>query len=131
MNLRMENGLPYASVTLTYNGKSLELNNVLFDTGCATTVFDTDLLSVIGIELDILNGTAKRMYGIGGNSELCYEQTISRLHINSLSMPPFRMQLGMMREPYGFDGILGIDFITAAGLIVDFGHLNVSYGKAK
>lgn len=89
-------------------------------------MFDTDLLSKIGIELDVLNGTAKRMYGIGGNSELCYEQTITGLQINSVAMPPFRLQLGMMREPYGFDGILGIDFITSAGLIVDFRRLQVS-----
>ncbi|MNW30067.1 hypothetical protein D3C74_69420 [compost metagenome] len=42
MNIRLQNGLPIVSVTLTYNDQSVILQNVLFDTGCAATVFDTD-----------------------------------------------------------------------------------------
>jgi hypothetical protein len=82
------------------------MNNVLFDTGCASTVFDTDLVTNIGLYLDIINGTAKRMYGVGGASELCYEQVVEGLQIGTMILPTFKMQLGMTREPYGFDGIL-------------------------
>jgi hypothetical protein len=33
----------------------------------------------------------------------------------------------MTREPYGFEGILGIDFMTAVGLKVDFKKMNIEY----
>ncbi|WP_379217801.1 hypothetical protein [Paenibacillus sp. GCM10012303] len=68
----------------------------------------------------MINGTIKRMYGVGGADELCYEQMIEGLHIETIFLPSFKLQLGMTREPYGFDGILGIDFMTAVGLKVDF-----------
>ena len=68
---KLENGLPIVTLLCTYQEKTIELKNVWFDTGCASTIFDTDLLANIGLYLDLINGTAKRMYGVGGASELC------------------------------------------------------------
>lgn len=125
IGLRLENGLPIVSFSCTYQEKTIELRNVLFDTGCASTIFDTDLLANIGLYLDLINGTAKRMYGVGGASELCYEQLVENLQIGTIILASFKLQLGMTRDPYGFDGILGIDFMTAVGLKVDFKNMNI------
>jgi hypothetical protein len=127
IGLKLESGLPIVSFTCTYQEKTIELKNVLFDTGCASTIFDTDLLANIGLYLDLINGTAKRMYGVGGASELCYEQVVEGLQIGTIILPSFKLQLGMTREPYGFEGILGIDFMTAVGLKVDFKKMNIEY----
>ncbi|WP_169907653.1 hypothetical protein [Priestia abyssalis] len=51
MKVRLENGLPIAAIEITHAEKTMILENVLLDTGCATTIFDTDLLVEIGIEL--------------------------------------------------------------------------------
>ncbi|QSB50563.1 hypothetical protein [Parageobacillus toebii] len=56
MNIRIENGLPIVSVEIKCGEKTVLLTDVLLDTGCATTIFDTDALAQIGIELD---GTVK------------------------------------------------------------------------
>jgi hypothetical protein len=64
MELRLENGLPIISFSLTYQEQTINMSNVLFDTGCASTIFDTDLMANIGLYLDIINGTAKRILGI-------------------------------------------------------------------
>lgn len=125
MNIRLQNGLPIVSVTLTYNDQSAILQNVLFDTGCAATVFDTDALAAINIHIDFINGQAKRMYGVGGTSEICYEQHIPDLLIEQLRLNDFPIQLGSIQEPYGFDGILGIDFMMRAKCKVDFENLNI------
>ncbi|GGJ76428.1 hypothetical protein GGR02_002844 [Anoxybacillus voinovskiensis] len=127
MQIRMENGLPIVSVEMKHGGKSVFFTNVLLDTGCATTIFDTDALSQIGIELDIINGKTKRMYGVGGYSELCYEQNVNHLTIDGKELASFSLQLGMIREWYGFDGILGSDFMLRAGLIIRFKNLTVEY----
>jgi len=127
MQLRIEHDLPLVSFSCTYREKTLEMRNVLFDTGCASTIFDTDFVSSIGLYLDMINGTAKRMYGVGGASELCYEQAVEGLQVGPIILPSFKLQLGMVREPYGFDGILGIDFMIAVGLKVDFKDLKIEF----
>lgn len=66
MQIRMIHGLPIVSLSIEYNNRTIELTEVLFDTGCAATVFDTDVLATVGLYPDFINGTVKRMYGIGG-----------------------------------------------------------------
>lgn len=101
------------------------LNNVLFDTGCAATVFDTDILGAIDIHIDFINGRAKRMYGVGGTSEVCYEQQIFGLYIEKVALDDFSIQLGSIQEPYGFDGIVGIDFMIKSSCKVNFETMTI------
>ena len=127
MKIKIENGLPIATIEITHDKKTTVLENVLFDTGCATTIFDTDLLAEIGVELDIINGKSKRMYGVGGYSELCYEQYVKNVEIDGQKLDLFLLQLGMTKELYGFDGILGIDFMLKTGVVIDFKDLTIKY----
>lgn len=127
MKLQMVHGLPIVSLTITFNGHTIELTNILFDTGCAATVLDTDVLATIDLYPDFINGTVKRMYGIGGTSEACYEQTVSNIKVDSVHLPEFCLQLGSIREPYGFDGIIGIDYMLQTGLKVDFETMQIGY----
>ncbi|REK69381.1 retropepsin-like aspartic protease [Paenibacillus paeoniae] len=128
MNIHLQHGLPIVSLTLTHYNQSIILPNVLFDTGCAATVFDTDVLSRIGIYIDFINGTAKRMYGVGGTSEICYEQMLPTLQIEHFVLNDFPIQLGSIQEPYGFDGILGVDFMIKTKCKIDFGTMQIHYG---
>lgn len=118
MKIRIENGLPIVSLRIEYQDKKIELNNVLIDTGSSNTIIDADLAGDVGIEIDPFKGEAKRMYGVGGESELCYEQPVSRLIIDSKE--DFRLQLGITRETYGFDAILGSDYFIAQKSIIDY-----------
>ncbi len=65
------------------------------------------------------------MYGVGGTSEICYEQVIPHLKIGHIQLDTFPIQLSSTQEPYGFDGILGIDFMLKTKLIVDFDLMNI------
>lgn len=129
MKLRLNHGLPIVSLTLTRDDQSIILHNVLFDTGCAATVFDTDVLAEIGIFIDFIHGRARRMYGVGGTSEICYEQQISDFCIEQIELTDFPIQLGSIQEPYGFDGIIGIDFMMKAKCKVDFDTMNIVINK--
>jgi hypothetical protein len=82
MKLRIENGLPLVSLSLTHQQQSVEMKNVLLDTGCSKTIFDTDLLEKIGIQLDLIHSQPKIMYGVGGTGELCYEQTVENFKVD-------------------------------------------------
>lgn len=125
MKMKLQNGLPIVSLTLTRNDQSIVLDNVLFDTGCAATIFDTDLLAALGIHIDFINGRAKRMYGVGGTSEICYEQQIPGLCIEHITVTDFPIQLGLIQEQYRFNGIVGIDFMIRAKYKVDFDSMKI------
>ncbi|WP_210109888.1 aspartyl protease family protein [Paenibacillus sp. 1295] len=129
MKLQLQQGLPIVSLTIRHNEQSIILHNILFDTGCAATVFDTEALAAVGIQLDFINGRAKRMYGVGGTSEICYEQHIPNLYIEHIALTDFPIQLGSIQEPYGFDGIIGIDFMMRASCKVDFELMNVQFSE--
>ncbi|PLR79077.1 hypothetical protein CU633_02525 [Bacillus sp. V3-13] len=123
MKIYMTDGLPIVSVSLTYKGNTMYLNDVLLDTGSSTTIFDTDEVEEIGLIIDRTTGSPRRMYGVGGESELCYEQTVLNLEIDNFLMDSFQLQLGITRETYGFNGILGVDFMMKSGIIIDFKEL--------
>lgn len=89
MRIQMQEGLPIVSFSLAYKGIKICLDDVLLDTGCSTTIFDTDEVEEIGLIIDRKNGRPRRMYGVGGESELCYEQTVSDLEIDNYLMDSF------------------------------------------
>ncbi|MDC3413175.1 retropepsin-like domain-containing protein [Aquibacillus sp. 3ASR75-11] len=125
MKIQMHGGLPLVSISLVYKGNTILLEHVLLDTGCSTTIFDTDEVEEVGLTIDRKNGRPKRMYGVGGESELCYEQTVYDLEIDHYKMDSFQLQLGITKETYGFNGILGVDFMTKSNLIIDFKDMKV------
>jgi len=125
MKIKMINGLPIVSIQIAYQNNTVSLENVLLDTGCAVSVFDTDVVEKVGLLIDRNSGTAVRMYGIGGQSQLCYQHNITEISINDIILDHFTLQLGMTKVPYGFDAILGVDFCEKVGLILDFSQLLV------
>ncbi|QZY54396.1 retropepsin-like aspartic protease [Crassaminicella profunda] len=126
MKIRMEDGLPLVEITIKYKDKEKILKNVLLDTGSSNTIFDTDAVEDIDLVIDPIKGKARRMYGVGGESELCYEQTVSDLTIEEFILRDFTVQLGITRENYGFDAILGVDFMYKNGIMIDFKNLAVN-----
>lgn len=103
----------------------MHLKDVLLDTGCSTTIFDTDEVEAIGLIIDRTNGLPRRMYGVGGESELCYEQIVSDIKINHHLFDSFQLQLGITKETYGFNGLLGIDFMIESGAVLDLKEMIV------
>lgn len=89
------------------------------DTGCSTTILDTDLAEEIGLFLDLEHAISRRMYGVGG-TEICIEQKVRNLSIGGFGLTDYIIQLGDMRDMHGFNGILGSDFLIWNSLVIDF-----------
>ena len=120
MKFIIKNGLPVVAIDFFYHGNYVYIKNVLIDTGCAVSIFDVDAVEATGLKIDPIDGVIKRMYGVGGQSELCYEQKLNEVKIGGFYFPSFVLQLGMTREPYGFDGILGSDFFQKTKSVIVF-----------
>ncbi|MFZ4453701.1 aspartyl protease family protein [Salibacterium aidingense] len=118
----MADSLPVVSMVLDYNGFRKRCHRVLIDTGCAATIVDTDLAEEIGFLLDLEGAVLRKMYGVGG-TEICIEQIVPRITFDRFELTDFVMQLGDIRNLYGFDAIIGNDFLLYHKLVVDFDHM--------
>ncbi|HCX48065.1 MAG TPA: hypothetical protein DG757_03265 [Bacillus sp. (in: Bacteria)] len=130
MRFHMDDHLPLVSVEIEYKGNKKTFNNVLLDTGCSSTILDTDLCEEIGLMLDLENAITNKMFGIGG-TEICIEQKVSGMNIDEFQLSNFIIQLGDVREMNGFDGIIGSDFFLANKLIIDFENMEVRKNKVR
>ncbi|WP_071458643.1 retropepsin-like aspartic protease [Bacillus massilinigeriensis] len=109
MKFAMKDHLPLISAEIEYNGKKKIFKNMLLDTGCSSTILDTDLCEEIGLMLDLEKAVTRKMYGIGG-TEICIEQVVKSMNIGEFHLFNFTIQLGDVREMHGFDGIIGSIF---------------------
>ena len=64
MKLTPRHNLPFVTVNLEYRGKSIEVPDVLVDTGSATTIFSVDMLENIDI-LPAPDDITRTLRGVG------------------------------------------------------------------
>ncbi|MBN2548094.1 MAG: retropepsin-like domain-containing protein [Anaerolineales bacterium] len=118
-SFQIRQGLPFVSVSLRANGKSLTLTDILVDTGSAATAFRTDALKPLGITPQP-DDPIRVMVGIGGGTEAVIERPIDALEIGELRASPFPIQIGLLDYQIQMNGIIGTDFLLASKAVLDF-----------
>lgn len=124
MNIDVRDGLPFVSVSICYRERQLVLKHVLLDTGSAGTIFSTDVVEQIGVNVepgDFLN----KIRGVGG-IEVVYSKYFDYVRIGEISLKDFEVEIGEMDYGIRIDGILGFDFIREANLVIDCNKLQIS-----
>lgn len=117
MNFLEEYGLPFVPVKIHYRGRVLELRKMLLDTGSASTLLKADIVGDIGIVPEG-NDIVDTIRGVGG-IEYVYTKTLNGIELDGQLVTSFRVEIGSMEYGLEIDGILGYDFMKAAGLIID------------
>ncbi|MCP1309986.1 retropepsin-like aspartic protease [Paenibacillus tyrfis] len=117
MNITEEYGLPFVSLTIVYKGKKLELQKVLLDTGSASTLFNADLVRDIGVVPEE-NDVVDTIRGVGG-IEYVYTKYLDAIEFDGITIEQFQVEIGSMDYGIEIEGIIGFDFMKAAGLIID------------
>ncbi len=117
MKIRIEDGLPYTSVSLTYRGSQQTFHRALIDTGSGGTVFSTDTLLTLGLRYE-MDDVIHRIRGIGG-AEFVFSKNIDRISIGELELQDFEIEVGVMDYGIELDGIIGMDFLLQVGAVID------------
>lgn len=129
MKIQLRNGLPYVSIKIVHHNYSIELSNVLLDTGSAGSIFSADKLQTIGIQYEP-NDIVHRIRGVGG-SEFVFTKQIERLALGNIYIDNFRIEIGAMDYGFEIDGIIGMDFLTRIEAVIDLMHLEINLQMKK
>lgn len=123
MRICVQDGLPFASVALTYSQRSIVLERVLIDTGSAGTILAVDKIDVLELfpEPDDL---IYQVLGVGG-SEYVFSKTVDALVLGDLEVRDFAVEFGAMRYGVDLDGIIGLDFLLQVEAVIDLKHLEI------
>lgn len=125
MQLSLNYDLPFVMLQTSYKGKSIQIPNVLVDTGSASTILSADIVSEIGIVPepdDILYS----IRGVGG-SEVVFSRRVNWMQIDQHQVSDFEIEIGLMDYGFEINGILGMDFLLRSGAVVDLKKLSIEF----
>lgn len=125
MQLTLIDSLPFTAVTIAYRGKLAEIPNILVDTGSATTILAVDSLQAIGIGPS-LDDTLYTIRGVGG-TEVVFTRLVDFLEIEDRRLTDFEIEVGGMDYGFEINGILGMDFLTQSGAIINLKELSITF----
>jgi hypothetical protein len=125
MQLLLKDSLPFITVTIAFKGRTVDIPNVLLDTGSASTILAADRLTTIDINPsaeDVLH----TIRGVGG-IEVVYLRKVEFLKVGERSIENFEVEVGGMDYGFEINGILGMDFLTASGAIINLRDIRVDF----
>ena len=125
MQLTLKDDLPFITLTVTYQGQTVDIPEVLVDTGSGSTILSADWLAQIGIvpQPDDLLHTIR---GVGG-TEVVFTRQVEVLQLDSQRLAQFQIEVGGMDYGFEINGILGMDALTLAGAIVNLRDLTLEF----
>lgn len=123
MKIRLQGGLPYVTVSLLHNQRTLDLHWVVLDTGSGSSVFSSDELVQLGVE-PAPDDRVYRMAGIGG-LEFVAGKRIEGIRLGEVELRGFDIQIGAMDYGFPIQGIIGLDFLLRARAVIDLAALEV------
>lgn len=119
--IRIVHGLPFVSVEISANGRSVTLDNVVVDTGSASSIFSADKMLDLGLRPSIEDALLV-IAGVGG-SEYAFSKVIDGIHLGHLSASSFQIEVGAMDYGFEIDGILGMNFLRQVKARLDCDRL--------
>ena len=125
MRLILRDDLATTSVSVTYGGRSIDVPDVVVDTGSATTLLSSDYLAQIGIVPDP-HDVLYAVRGVGG-SEIVFARQVDELRIGEKAVPDFEVEVGGMDYGFTINGILGMDFLLCTGAVIDLRNLELTF----
>ncbi|MDN4617848.1 retropepsin-like aspartic protease [Paenibacillus sp. PsM32] len=121
MKINYDGQLMTISLTVTFRGKSVQINNVIIDTGSSHTIFSPDILEEIGLVYE--NGDAiYEAYGIGGSAPF-FTKVVDSIQIDSEIISNIEIDVGIL--PKNHQGLLGLDILLSHSFIIDLKNLEL------
>lgn len=82
MSIEFREGLLFTSIAITYKGHSKIVDNVVIDTGAASSIISPDAVDDIGVYAE-LGDRIVEYYGVGGSIHNSFVKSIDKIKIDS------------------------------------------------
>ena len=125
MQLKLIDGLPYSEVTIAYKDQNIIVENVLVDTGSASTIFSSDLMKKIGISPEP-DDPLHTIRGVGG-VEAVFSRSVDSVRLGSKEVQDIEVEIGGMDYGFYINGILGMDILLKMGAIIDLQNMEIVF----
>lgn len=125
MQLSLKDNIPFTSVTVAYQGTALDIPHVLVDTGSASTILAVDVVAsihIVPLPEDILH----TIRGVGG-TEVVFTRRVDCLQVGERGLSDFEIEVGGMDYGFEINGILGMDFLTRTGAILNLREMRIVF----
>jgi hypothetical protein len=125
MQLIFRDNLIFVDVTIAYQGTTLDITNILVDTGSATTILAADIVTSIQI-LPVESDNLYTIRGVGG-IEFVFARHVDYLQIGERRLLNFEIKMGEVDYGFGINGVLGMDFMVRTGAIINLKHKKIEF----
>ena len=125
MQLIRRYNLPFTSVSIDYRGSTIEIPQVLVDTGSASTVISADLVDSIGI-FPLPDDRIVAIRGVGGH-EVVFRRRVDCLQVGQKELTNFELEIGGMDYGFEINGFLGMDFLTESRAIINLHRMSLAF----
>jgi len=125
MLLTLRDDLILVSVTVVYQGREVEVPDMVLDTGSASTMLSTDVVAQMGIVPE-LHDVLHVVRGLGG-TEVVFSRRVDRLQVGPRAVEQFEIEVGGIDDAFDINGILGLDFLLCTGAIINLGTLQLGF----
>ncbi|RPJ37398.1 MAG: hypothetical protein EHM35_06515 [Planctomycetaceae bacterium] len=125
MRLLLKDNLPFTEVILNYRGVEIKIPDVLIDTGSASAILAAHLVAEAGIKPEMTD-ILYTIRGVGG-TEAVFSRQVDSLQVGSSTVTDFEIEIGGMDYGFEINGILGMDYMLRAGMIIDLNAISLEF----
>ncbi len=127
MQLILKDNLLFTQLTLAYQGKNLEIADILVDTGSGTTIIAADIVASVQI-LPVQTDKLYSIRGVGG-TEFVFARSVDYLQVGERRLQDFEIKIGEVSYGFGINGVLGMDFLLRTDAIIDLKLMNLQLSE--
>ena len=125
MRLTLRDDLIIVPVTVVYRGREIQIQDMVVDTGSATTLISTDVVAQVGIVPE-LDDVLHFVRGVGG-TEVVFSRQVDSLQVGPQAVEQFEVEVGGLDNTFDINGILGMDFLLRVGAIINLSALQLDF----
>ncbi|AZK45149.1 retropepsin-like aspartic protease [Paenibacillus lentus] len=121
MKINYDGQLITTSLSVTFRGRTLRIEDVIIDTGSSHTIISPDILEEIGVTYET-GDSIYEAYGIGGSTPF-YTKIMDKIEIGTRSIENIEIDVGIL--PRDHRGLLGLDILKQQNFIIDLKTLEL------
>jgi len=127
MKIDLVDGLLQTSITISYKGQALTIEKMVIDTGASHTLLSADAVADIGVYFETGDEIISA-FGIGGE-ESCFRKSFDSVKLGDFRIENFKLDVGSLHEKLEISGLLGLDLLVAAHVVLDLSELAMYSSK--